>query len=83
VTGVRLALKSELTVTIGTTAITGDAIVLKDSNPEMPGFDIINITLPASLAGAGDVPIVVTFTRAASGTTTSRSDTTAPIIHIN
>jgi uncharacterized protein (TIGR03437 family) len=83
VTGVRLALKSELTVTIGTTAITGDAIVLKDSNPEMPGFDIINITLPASLAGAGDVPIVVTFTRASSATTTSRSDTTAPIIHIN
>jgi hypothetical protein len=82
-TGVRLALKTELSITVGTTAITGDAIVLKDSNPQMPGFDIINFTLPASLAGAGDVPIVVTFTRVTGATTTSRSDTTASIIHIN
>ena len=82
-TGVRLAIQSELTVTVGTTVISGDAIVLKKSNPEMPGFDIINFTLPASLAGAGDVPIFVTFTRGSVGTTTSRNDSSAPKIHIN
>jgi len=82
-TGVRVATKAELSVTVGTTAITGDAIVLLKSNPEMPGFDIINFTLPASLAGAGDVPIFVTFTRSGVATTTSRNDSTAPKIHIN
>jgi hypothetical protein len=80
VTGVRGALRTEITVTVGTTAITADGIVLVQSNPEMPGFDIINFTLPASLAGAGDVPIQVTFTR---GGTTSRPAATAPHITIN
>jgi len=82
-TGIRVALKAEITVTVGTTVISGDSIVLTQSNRQMPGFDIINFTLPASLAGAGDVPIVVTFTRSSAVTTTSRSDGTAPIIHIN
>jgi WD40-like Beta Propeller Repeat len=82
VTGVRLAAKSEITVTVGTTSITGDQIVLVQSNPEMPGFNIINFTLPASLAGAGDVPIQVTFTRTTAGTTTSRPADTAPHITI-
>jgi uncharacterized protein (TIGR03437 family) len=85
-TGVRLAAKSEITVTVGSTAISGDAIVLVKSNPEMPGYDIVNFTLPASLAGAGDVTVIVTFIRSGI-TTTSRSATTptvsAPKIHIN
>ena len=81
-TGVRLAATSEVTVTVGTTAISGASIVLVKSNPEMPGFDIINFTLPATLAGAGDVPIVVTFTRSGL-TTTSRSTATAAHITIN
>jgi hypothetical protein len=47
----------------------------------MPGFDTIQFTLPAALAGAGDVPIQVTFTRGI--TTTSRPAATAPHITIN
>jgi hypothetical protein len=82
-TGVRLATKTDITVTVGTTVISGDAIVLVKSNPEMPGFDIINFTLPASLAGAQDVPILVTFTRAGQPTATSRSTATAAHITIN
>ena len=82
-TGVRNVLTSEITITIGTTNITGTAIVLVKSNDKMPGFDIINFTLPESLAGAGDVPIVVTFNRTGAATTTSRSAATAPRITIN
>jgi uncharacterized protein (TIGR03437 family) len=82
-TGVRLASTAEVTVTVGTTAISGASITLVKSNPEMPGFDIIDFTLPASLAGAGDVPIVVTFTRTGQPATTSRSTATAAHITIN
>ena len=82
-TGVRLATKAEISVTVGTTVISGDSITLVKSNPEMPGFDIINFTLPASLAGAGDVPILVTFTRTGQTATTSRSTATAAHITIN
>ena len=78
----RGAAPSEITVTVGTTAISGAAITLVQPNREMPGFDIINFTLPASLAGAGDVPIQVTFTRAGF-TAVSRPAATAPHITIN
>jgi hypothetical protein len=81
-TGVRLATTAELTVTVGTTAITGANIVLVSSNPAMPGFDIIQFKLPDTLAGAGSVPIIVTFTRSGT-TTTSRPADTAPRITIN
>ena len=82
VTGVRGTARTEVTVTVGTTAITGDAIVSVQSNPEMPGFDIINFTLPASLAGAGDVPVQVSVTRGGA-TAVSRPADTAPRITIN
>jgi uncharacterized protein (TIGR03437 family) len=82
-TGVRLAANAEVSVTVGTTVISGTSIVLVKSNPEMPGFDIINFTLPDSLAGAGDVPILVTFTRTGQPTATSRSAATAAHITIN
>jgi uncharacterized protein (TIGR03437 family) len=82
-TGVRLATTAEVTVTVGTTAISTSSITLVKSNPEMPGFDIINFTLPDTLAGAGDVPIVVTFTRTGQTPTTSRSTATAAHITIN
>jgi hypothetical protein len=52
--------------------------------PENPGFETINFTLPASLAGAGDVPIQVTFTRVAPAfSSVSRPAATAPHITIN
>jgi hypothetical protein len=82
VTGVRFATPAEITVTVGTTAISGTGIVSVTPNTNMHGFDIIEFTLPASLAGAGDVPIQVTFTRG-SLTTVSRPAATAPRITIN
>ena len=81
-TGVRLAARTEINITVGTTGITGDQIISVQPNPEMPGFDIITFTLPASLAAAGDVPIQVSFTRAAF-TAVSRPADTAPRITIN
>jgi uncharacterized protein (TIGR03437 family) len=83
VTGVRFATKSEISITIGTTVLPAENIVLVQPNPEMPGFDIIQFTLPASLAGAGDVPIQVTFTSTSPAVTTvSRPAATAPHITI-
>src|SRR5687767_10717513 len=82
VTGVRGAIPADVTVTVGTTAITGGAILSVQPNLQMPGFDTINFTLPASLAGAGDVPVVVTISK--NGVTTvSRPAATAPHITIN
>lgn len=81
-TGIRSATIAEVTVTVGTTAIAGSSIVSIQPNREMPGFDIINFQLPASLAAAGDVPVVVTVSRAGI-TTSSRPADTAPRITIN
>lgn len=85
-TGARNAVVAEVKVSIvtatATTDITGDQIVLVRPNREMPGWDIIHFKLPASLAGAGDVPIIVTITK--SGTAfVSRPAATAPHITIN
>ncbi len=78
-TGVRYAAASEAKVTIGTTDITPTSV---RPNTNMFGYDIITITLPASLAGSGPVPVVVTVTKS-NGTFTSRSVDTAPKITIN
>ena len=81
-TGVRrITDKSQVTVRIGTTDLTGAAIV-QITPTDAPGTDQIDVDLPASLAGAGDVPVIVTIT--VSGTTfTSRAADTAPRIRIN
>jgi uncharacterized protein (TIGR03437 family) len=84
-TGVRNVSRGQVTVTIGTTAITGTANILLVGPTDMPGVDQINVQLPASLAGAGDVPIVVSVT-INNVTYTSRPTTptdTAPRIRIN
>jgi hypothetical protein len=85
-TGVRSVVTSEVKVTIvkasGAVDITGDQIVLVRPNREMPGWDIIDFKLPATLAGAGDVPIIVTITRG-TATFVSRPAATAPHITIN
>jgi uncharacterized protein (TIGR03437 family) len=81
-TGVRGVALAEVKVTVGTTDITGDSIVAVMPNPAMPGWDLINFRLPASLAGSVDVPIIVTITR--SGTAfASRPAATAPLITIS
>jgi hypothetical protein len=91
-TGVRNATTAQVTVTIGTTAITGTAVTFTGRAnssgtltpaTDTPGFDHIDVALPASLAGAGDVPIVVSVL--INGVTyTSRPTTdTPPKITIN
>jgi hypothetical protein len=82
VTGVRNVARAEITVTVGTTAITGDGIVAVQPNPKNPGFDSVLFRLPASLAGAGDVPVVITVQKGGV-TTSSRPAATAPHITIN
>jgi uncharacterized protein (TIGR03437 family) len=65
-----------LTITVGTTVITATSI---RPNRNMPGWDQIDFTLPDTLAGAGDVPIVLSFL----GQVGSRSSETAPHITIS
>jgi uncharacterized protein (TIGR03437 family) len=77
---------SVVTVRIGTTDIVGTADPntgpIKFVGPSLtPGFDQIIVELPASLAGAGDVPIIVTVATSA-GTFTSRPADSAPHITI-
>jgi uncharacterized protein (TIGR03437 family) len=84
-TGVRgLTSANGVTVRIGTTDIVGTAdaaspVTVAASNT--PGFDQITVTLPASLAGAGDVPVIITVVTN-TGTFTSRPADTAPHITI-
>ena len=80
-TGARGVATSEVKITIGTTDITGTSITFVGPNTEMPGFDIINFVLPATLSNAGDLPIVVTVTRS-SAVFTSRPPDTAPHVTI-
>jgi uncharacterized protein (TIGR03437 family) len=86
VTGMRgLTTANGVTVRIGTTDIVGTGDLntspVKVSASNTPGFDQVTVTLPASLAGAGDVPVIITVTL--GGTTfTSRPADTAPRITI-
>lgn len=79
-TGVRNVVASEVTVRIGTTDITPATSVGPNTN--MFGFDFVRIALPADLAGAGDVPVIITITRSGA-VFQSRDATTAPNIRIN
>jgi len=72
-TGVRNAQASQITVTIGTTDITGAAIQAVASTTT-PGFDQINVQIPASLAGLKDQRVIVRVT-IGGATFTSRTDT--------
>jgi uncharacterized protein (TIGR03437 family) len=80
-TGVRNVTTSQVTVRIGTTDLTGAAILFVGPT-DTPGLDQIDVQLPASLAGAGDVPVIVSVT--INGVTyTSRPADTASRIQIN
>lgn len=79
VTGLRGESASEVSVTIGTIAITPSNVI---NNTLFFGEDLITVALPASLAGAGDVPVIVTVTKT-GGPFTSRAAATAPKIRIN
>jgi uncharacterized protein (TIGR03437 family) len=84
-TGVRRvtlnATGTTVTVRIGTTDLTGTAVVLVAPS-DLPGTDQIDVVLPASLAGAGDVPVIITVVKDGV-TTSSRPADTAPRIRIN
>jgi uncharacterized protein (TIGR03437 family) len=79
VTGVRNAQTSQVTVRIGTTDISGTSIAFVGPT-DTPGIDQINVTLPAALAGAGDVPVIVTVNPGTA--VSSRPADTAPHITI-
>ncbi len=82
-TGVRFALPAETKVSFvngtTTTDITPNSV---RPNTNMFGYDLINITLPAALAGTApiDYKLIVTVTK--SGTFTSRPAATAPQVTI-
>jgi uncharacterized protein (TIGR03437 family) len=80
-TGVRNVQASQVTVTVGTVALAG-ASILTVIPTDTPGIDRIDVALPASLAGAGDVPVIVSVTIGGQ-TFTSRAADTAPRIRIN
>ena len=77
VTGVRFAAPNETSVAIGTTNITPSSV---RPNTNKFGFDLITLTLPASLA-PGTHRVIVTVTKS-GGTFRSRDATTAPTITI-
>ncbi|MEJ7615764.1 MAG: hypothetical protein WKF30_02040 [Pyrinomonadaceae bacterium] len=78
VTGAATATRTQITVRIKDTDLTGDAIVF--AGPTLtPGIEQIDVRLPATLAAAGDAPIVVTITGGAA----SRPAESAPRIQIN
>jgi uncharacterized protein (TIGR03437 family) len=80
-TGIRnLPANSTFTVRIGTVDLTGAAIVSFGPS-QTPGFDQLIVRLPATLAGAGDVPIIVSVV-ASGQTLSSRPAATAPRITI-
>jgi uncharacterized protein (TIGR03437 family) len=81
VPGVLGAPASTISVKIGSTILSGSAIRSAGVATDMPGFQQIDVQLPADLAGAGDVPIIVTIT-VGGQTFSSRVEDTAPHISI-
>ena len=79
-TGVHNIPASGFSIRVGSTTISGSSIVSAAVLQE-PGVYTVDFTLPATLQGAGDVPVIVTVT--VNGITyTSRLDDTAPRFRI-
>lgn len=79
-TGVNNVPAANLTVRIGSTTLTGTQLTTGAVLNE-PGVYTIDFALPATLLGAGDVPIIVSVT--VNGVTySSRLDDTAPRVRI-
>ena len=84
VTGVRFALASETKISFLNGTTTTDVVPFSvRPNTNKFGFDLISITLPASLAGSApiDYKVIVTVTKT-GGTFTSRPSATAPQVTI-
>lgn len=84
-TGVEGVTANLITVRIGSQTITGTTAATSPITAAaltgMPGFYQVDVTLPAALDGAGDVPVVVTVT-VGGQTFSSRLEDTAPRIFI-
>ena len=80
VTGINNLSAANLTVRIGNTTLTG-AQLLTGAVLREPGVYSIDFTLPATLQGAGDVPVIVSAT-IGGVTYSSRLDDTAPRFRI-
>ncbi|HEV2827158.1 MAG TPA: hypothetical protein VGW76_06100 [Pyrinomonadaceae bacterium] len=83
-TGVRFALTTETKVSFVNGATTTDVVPTSvGPNTNMFGMDFVNITLPASLAGAASInyKLIVTVTKS-SGAIASRPADTAPQVTI-
>lgn len=79
-TGVEQVNKNNVSIRVGETLIAG-TLITTDSVPREPGVYTYDFTLPSSLAGAGDVPIIISVTL--NGVTyQSRLDDTAPRFRI-
>jgi hypothetical protein len=73
-TGLRGLAAGSITATIGTTAI----VATRNITTDQPGFDEIDIILPATVDTGPNLTLVVT-----ASTATSRQITTAPLIRID
>lgn len=80
-TGVRNATDASVTVRIGTIAITGEANI-DVARTTTPGIDQLDVVLPATLAAAGDVPVIIEV-NLGGVVVTSRPAEAAPRIRIN
>lgn len=78
-TGVHNVTASQVTVRIGTTDLTGTAILFVGPT-DTPGLDQIDVQLPGSLAGAGDVPVVVSVVINGVTYTSRPADTASRIL---
>ncbi len=81
-TGVQGVTASQITaIRIGSATLTGTSIRSAAVLTEMPGFYQIDVLIPSTLMGAGDVPVVVQVTIGGQ-VFTSRLEDTAPRINI-
>ncbi len=79
-TGAEIVNSSDVSIRVGSTVISGTQITTSSVTRE-PGVNTFDFTLPATLDGAGDVPIIITITL--NGVAyQSRLDDTAPVFRI-
>jgi uncharacterized protein (TIGR03437 family) len=83
VTGLQNVAPSQLTVRVGTTDITGPDLVLYVNRTGFPGVQEVWFRLPESLAGAGDVPVIVYLTSAGQVYSSAPEGANPPRIRIN
>jgi uncharacterized protein (TIGR03437 family) len=86
-TGAYNVTKSQVAVKIGATDVPADNVIKAPADftldQRLAGFQDLVVQLPASLAGAGDVPVIVTVTISGTAFTSRPADSGAPRIQIN